>query len=270
MLYLKACFFLLFAFTLNPNTILKVEMMDEAILGSAHISIDDKEGIGLMVLNTVSNEMYLIASLDLFLSEESNYLAIKKKWSDTIASVKPYYKDYTTKYIQQNIPGVNNADNYEMYLDINLLKRQSRIVFQHGKDICAILINGDKFRDNVDENPAVGFKNDASFIGSYYFNGSLPDLSRDVILGDEMVRLPENHDLINFSPANFKSNKYIEQEKSSKFLINVPETNSEIMCKPVFHFINDPNFAFQMLQFQGIQNGQGELFDKSIIEQLIK
>lgn len=244
------------------------QMLEEAVLGSVEIKAEDKRiGIGLLVLNTEKNQMYLISSLSVFL-ENSSYTDGKKKYLSENVRLTPFYPKYHEFYMQKNLTSVSNQTLYEISLNVNLLSRQGRIIFKHGYDICAILISSDQSIDLAEENPGVGFYSKTGFIGSYHYAQYLPDLSRDTDIEKKGYRLPANEDLVNVSMNNLKSSAYSDKSEGIIYTNNAP-SDDKLKCKPVFNVAQHPELGFTLFQFRGIENEESLIFDKSIIEPLI-
>ncbi len=245
-------------------------MLDEAILGTVKLSVGSQEGMGLIILNTTTNEMHLISSLSILLSENASYLDPQKNWVSDRVIVKPYFEEYTENFIKSSVSNASSSETFEIALNVGVLSKEGRIVFQHGKDICAIVMSGKiPNASNGDERPGLGFYKNASFIGSYHYDHQLPDLSNEAEIAPRAVYFPSNDELININKNTLRDLEYVEKD-STLAIINDPTHSSISYCRPLFNLVEPTEKRpFALLQFKGIENHQMEIFDKSIIEKLI-
>lgn len=249
----------------------KPVMMEEAILGMVVMETEDRKGTGLLIMNTSTNEIHLISSLSMFLKDGISYTEPKKEWIEERIILSPLYKDYTQQYIGNNINNAVSNGTYEMALNVEILVKQSRIMFKHGYDICAVLLSGATDRDiNKNERPGVGFYTDASFIGSYLYNDKLLDVSNETTIEPVAVYFPVNEELLNINQSTLRRVNYVETNDENTFRLNNPAQACDQVCRPLFNLVpEDDKRPFSLLQFKGIENDKLEIFDKAIFEALL-
>ncbi len=269
-------YFILFTILLNSlffnDSHNKPVMMDEAILGTVKISTSVKEGMGLIILNTTTNEMHLISSLSMLLDQKASYLDPQKKWIEERVIISPYFKEYTKNFISSSVKHAASNATFEIALNIDVLSKEGRIIFEHGTDICAVVMSGKiPNSSNANERPGLGFYKNASFIGSYHYDNILPDVSNEAEIKPEAVYFPHNDQLINISRSTLRSIVFHEKEDQENIaILNDASNASEAFCRPLFSLVEpSEKRPFTLLQFKGIENHQMEVFDKKIIEKLI-